>query len=91
MVWSGVEKPKTSFFASSSPAFDFAVYTACFLLKPNGLCDITIDGCDLVIKVSRITQNNKIYVEAAYPIVGDVSTTCQQNYASKHQDCPPWT
>lgn len=42
--WNGRTKTGSSFFLRTSPAFDIAVYTACFMLYPGQVCPAVIDG-----------------------------------------------
>ena len=42
--WSNRRKPITTIFAGTPPDFEMLLYTACFMMKPNQICHIHIDG-----------------------------------------------
>ncbi|KAK3758277.1 hypothetical protein RRG08_033244 [Elysia crispata] len=52
--WNGRKKQRTSFFLRTSPAFDIALYTLCFIFYPNGFCRPVIDGSKINIKTFSI-------------------------------------
>ncbi|GFR89577.1 poly(U)-specific endoribonuclease-like, partial [Elysia marginata] len=41
--WNGRKKRLSSFFLNVSPAFDLAIYTLCFVMRP-GTCHVVVDG-----------------------------------------------
>lgn len=82
LIWRGVEKPTGSFFANSSPAFDFSVLTACFLTHrgKGDKCRILVDGCNIQIQAYDMVQNGKVFIGTAYPEIGRPSRDCDQLY-----------
>lgn len=64
-TWKGASKPPgSSFYVGTSPAFEMALYTACFFGEP-GDCTCTIDGQQLMVKT--INFNNAGMVLTSYP------------------------
>uniref|UniRef100_A0A1I7XC48 Endoribonuclease n=1 Tax=Heterorhabditis bacteriophora TaxID=37862 RepID=A0A1I7XC48_HETBA len=59
--WMGQIKRSGSFLIGTSPEFDMALYTLCFLSRRGrNTCDIEVDGCPLSITSYDLTQNNKV-------------------------------
>lgn len=67
MNWDQYPKPVTGFFVGTSPAFDLAVYTLCFYVRPNKKCKILINNHIVNIKTHTIQYNGKTFVGTAYP------------------------
>uniref|UniRef100_S4RFI0 Uridylate-specific endoribonuclease n=1 Tax=Petromyzon marinus TaxID=7757 RepID=S4RFI0_PETMA len=70
--WDGYFKEVGSAFIGSSPEFDLAIYSLCFISKPDGACKIKLDGNIIGIQTYTWTNssydNGKKYVASAYPI-----------------------
>ncbi|CAH3159334.1 unnamed protein product, partial [Porites evermanni] len=65
-TWKGASKPKgSSFYVGTSPAFEVALYTACFFGEP-GYCTCNVDGKQLMIKT--IKCQNTAMVRTSYPV-----------------------
>ena len=65
-TWAGASKPPgSSFYVGTSPAFELALYTACFYGEP-GDCTCTIGGQQVMIKT--INFNNAGMVLTSYPV-----------------------
>ncbi|KAG8452559.1 hypothetical protein GDO86_004373 [Hymenochirus boettgeri] len=71
LKWSTYLKTLGSFIVGSSPEFDMAMYTLCYVTRPDKLCNIKIGG-----KTSKIQTytwanstygNGKRYVASSYP------------------------
>ena len=63
--WKGVSKPQgSSFYVGTSPAFEMALYTACFFGEP-GDCTCNIDGRPLAIKTIDFGGTGKVLT--SYP------------------------
>ncbi|XP_029450979.1 poly(U)-specific endoribonuclease [Rhinatrema bivittatum] len=71
--WDGYFKEVGSAFIGSSPEFDFAIYTLCFVTRPNKKCKISLGGHPLSIQTYTWTKttyaNGKNYIATAYPTV----------------------
>uniref|UniRef100_H3B059 Uridylate-specific endoribonuclease n=1 Tax=Latimeria chalumnae TaxID=7897 RepID=H3B059_LATCH len=69
--WNGYFKEVGSEFIGSSPEYDFAMYTLCFLAKPDKLCKVSVNGYQMGIQTYTWTKsvygNGKKYVATAYP------------------------
>ncbi|GFO04376.1 poly(u)-specific endoribonuclease-like [Plakobranchus ocellatus] len=48
--WDNRTKKTSSFFLRSSPAFDIAIYTLCFIMYPDADCPVVIDGSNLKLQ-----------------------------------------
>ncbi|KAJ1347003.1 Poly(U)-specific endoribonuclease [Parelaphostrongylus tenuis] len=60
-TWKGVPKRSGSLLIGTSPEYDLALYTLCFLSRRGReQCQVEIDGCPLSITSYEITQNNKV-------------------------------
>ena len=65
-TWNKASKPPgSSFYVGTSPAFEVALYTACFFGEP-GDCTCNVDGKQLMIKT--INFNNAGMVLTSYPV-----------------------
>ncbi|CAH3159338.1 unnamed protein product, partial [Porites evermanni] len=65
-TWNGTSKPPgSSFYVGTSPAFEVALYTACFFGEP-GDCTCNVDGKQLMIKT--INFDNAGMVLTSYPV-----------------------
>eukprot|EP00062_Callorhinchus_milii_P027078 gi/632989955/ref/XP_007883924.1/ PREDICTED: poly(U)-specific endoribonuclease [Callorhinchus milii] len=69
--WNGFFKEVGSEFVGSSPEFDFAIYTLCFIAKPDGVCRVRLGGTEVEIQTYTWSKtsygNGKKYVASAYP------------------------
>ena len=56
----------------SSPEFDMAVYTLCFLARPDEICGMTFDGevVDIITK-SKVGVDT-VTIDTAYPLCNPV-------------------
>ncbi|XP_069509449.1 uridylate-specific endoribonuclease C-like [Ambystoma mexicanum] len=71
--WSTYLKSVGSFYVGSSPEFDIAVYTLCYVTRPDKLCDLRIGGKTSKIQTYSWTNSTygdgKRYVASSYPNV----------------------
>ncbi|XP_069087030.1 uridylate-specific endoribonuclease C-like [Pleurodeles waltl] len=71
--WSTYLKSVGSFYIGSSPEFDIAVYTLCYVTRPDKLCDLRIGGQTSKIQTYSWTNSTygdgKRYVASSYPNV----------------------
>ncbi|XP_078587177.1 uridylate-specific endoribonuclease D-like [Branchiostoma floridae x Branchiostoma japonicum] len=64
--WGSVWKNLGGFFLGTSPEFDVAIYTLCFLTRPNGPCQFTMAGSQMrIITYSWLDRGR--YLATAYP------------------------
>ncbi|KAK6050603.1 endoribonuclease XendoU [Cooperia oncophora] len=60
-TWKGDLKRSGSILIGTSPEYDMALYTLCFLSRRGrDQCEVEIDGCPLAITSFDIIQNNKV-------------------------------
>ncbi|XP_072254511.1 uridylate-specific endoribonuclease D-like [Pyxicephalus adspersus] len=71
--WSGYLKSIGSMFVGTSPEFDFAVFTLCYVTRPDSVCTVKMGGQTLRIQTytwaNSTYGNNKRYVASSYPVV----------------------
>ncbi|XP_043938395.1 poly(U)-specific endoribonuclease [Protopterus annectens] len=70
--WNNYYKSVGSAFIGSSPEFDFAIYTLCFIARPDKGCKVNLGGYVQSIQTYTWTNSfydgDKRYVASAYPI-----------------------
>ncbi|XP_041030231.1 poly(U)-specific endoribonuclease-A [Carcharodon carcharias] len=70
--WNGYFKQVGSEFIGSSPEFDFAIYTLCFIAKPNSPCTVKLGRNTMKIQTYTWTKstygNGKNYIASAFPL-----------------------
>ncbi|XP_018422097.1 PREDICTED: poly(U)-specific endoribonuclease-D-like [Nanorana parkeri] len=72
-TWSGYLKNIGSMFIGSSPEFDLAVFTVCYVTRPDSVCTVRMGGQTLRIQTytwaNSTYGNAKRYVASSYPVV----------------------
>lgn len=77
-TWDGLLKRAGSILIGTSPEFDMALYTMCFLSRRGReTCDVEFDGCPLQITSFEIMQQNKVYIGSIYPTAGRITDQCR--------------
>lgn len=67
--WMGYRKPITGLFIGSSPEFELAIYTICFLTRPNESCAVSLDGRTRKVLTHRMfAKGGLLTVGSAYPL-----------------------
>ncbi|XP_074081784.1 uridylate-specific endoribonuclease isoform X2 [Macrotis lagotis] len=70
--WNGSYKEVGTAFIGSSPEFEFALYSLCFISRPGKVCHLSLGGYPLAIQTytwDKITYGNgKKYVATAYVV-----------------------
>uniref|UniRef100_A0A8D0L6R4 Uridylate-specific endoribonuclease n=1 Tax=Sphenodon punctatus TaxID=8508 RepID=A0A8D0L6R4_SPHPU len=68
--WDGFFKEVGSAFIGSSPEFEFAIYTLCFIARPGKLCHLSLGGYKLAIQTYTWTKSTyddgRKYIATAY-------------------------
>ncbi|KAM9319907.1 uridylate-specific endoribonuclease [Gastrophryne carolinensis] len=71
--WDGYVKEVGSQFIGSSPEFDFALYSLCFISRPGKKCKLSMGGHEIYIQTYEWTKdkygNGKKFIATAYPLV----------------------
>jgi poly(U)-specific endoribonuclease len=81
-TWKSLWKNAGSLFIGTSPEFDLALYTACFLSRRGrNTCNLELDGCPFIITSFDINQERRIYVGSVYPSAGRMTDKCRANNA----------
>ncbi|XP_018422096.1 PREDICTED: poly(U)-specific endoribonuclease-D-like [Nanorana parkeri] len=69
--WSTYVKSLGSFFVGSSPEFDIAMYTLCYVTRPNRMCTVRFNGHSARIQTyswaNSYYRNGKRYLASSYP------------------------
>ncbi|CAJ0585656.1 unnamed protein product, partial [Mesorhabditis spiculigera] len=77
--WQSEMKRSGSLLIGTSPEFDMALYTMCFLSRRGRkTCDVEIDGCDLQITSYDLTQQGKVFVGSVFPSAGRMTDKCRR-------------
>ncbi|KAM6214678.1 uridylate-specific endoribonuclease isoform 1-T1 [Rhynchocyon petersi] len=70
--WDGYYKEVGSAFVGSSPEFEFALYSLCFIARPSKVCHLSLGGYPLAIQTYTWTKstygNGKKYIATAYVV-----------------------
>eukprot|EP00079_Xenopus_tropicalis_P021792 XP_012813299.1 PREDICTED: poly(U)-specific endoribonuclease-D isoform X2 [Xenopus tropicalis] len=71
LKWNTYLKTIGSFFVGSSPEFDIAMYTLCYVTRPDSLCTVQMGGSTFQIQTytwaNSTYGNGKRYVASSYP------------------------
>lgn len=91
--WHDQVKKSGSFLIGSSPEFDMALYTFCYLTRRGGrnTCNVSvnndrivfifqfeIDGCQLSITSYELIQRQMIFIGTIYPSAGRMTDECRR-------------
>ncbi|KAE9550443.1 hypothetical protein FO519_006358 [Halicephalobus sp. NKZ332] len=77
-TWQGVIKRTGGFFVGTSPEFDMAIYTMCFLSRRGfKTCDFDLDGCPFSVTSYDMSQFNKVFIGTIYPSAGPMNEQCR--------------
>ncbi|VFV30782.1 poly-specific endoribonuclease [Lynx pardinus] len=70
--WDGYYKEVGSAFIGSSPEFEFALYSLCFIARPGKVCQLSLGGYPLAIQTYTWDKstygNGKKYIATAYVV-----------------------
>ncbi|KAK6023817.1 hypothetical protein OSTOST_10385 [Ostertagia ostertagi] len=78
-TWKGDLKRSGSILLGTSPEYDMALYTLCFLSRRGrDQCEVEIDGCPLAITSFDIVQNNKVFIGSIFPTAGPLTEQCRR-------------
>ncbi|KJH41965.1 endoribonuclease XendoU [Dictyocaulus viviparus] len=79
-TWKGDLKRSGSLLIGTSPEFDMALYTLCFLSRRGRQeCKIELDGCPISITSYELIQNNKVFIGTIFPTAGPLTNQCRLN------------
>ncbi|XP_045137645.1 poly(U)-specific endoribonuclease homolog isoform X2 [Portunus trituberculatus] len=66
-VWLSDTKPVGTVFVGTTPELEMALYTLCFLAKPNSRCPVQLNGKKFQIQTWTQSYQGKTLVGSAYP------------------------
>lgn len=61
------DAPMLKMFIGTSPELETALYTLCFMARPNGLCKLSFNNITFEINTKSIKAENTILIDTAYP------------------------
>ncbi|CAI5439242.1 unnamed protein product [Caenorhabditis angaria] len=77
--WDRDLKRSGSILIGTSPEFDMALYTLCFLSRRGrDTCNVELNGCPLQITSYEIYQQNKVYIGSIFPSAGRITEQCRR-------------
>lgn len=63
----GVHKPVNSIFIGTSPEFEIALYTLCFMTKADKACNVSLNGQKVNIRTYTFRYRGKKMIGSAFP------------------------
>uniref|UniRef100_A0A6P7F710 Poly(U)-specific endoribonuclease homolog isoform X1 n=1 Tax=Diabrotica virgifera virgifera TaxID=50390 RepID=A0A6P7F710_DIAVI len=63
----GVDKPVNSMFIGTSPELEMALYSTCFLLRPDRVCPLKLNGNRFIIRTYTFRYRGKNLIGSAFP------------------------
>ncbi|XP_026283934.1 endoribonuclease CG2145-like [Frankliniella occidentalis] len=68
--WSNIIKNSGSMFVGTSPEMEIALYTICFLTRPDDRCPLSLGGKTFGIQTYtyRLNRNRGVVIGSAYPV-----------------------
>lgn len=66
-IFNGIDKPVGSMFIGTSPEFEMALYTTCFLIRPDGICPLKLGGNKFIIRTFSYRYKRKNMIGSAFP------------------------
>ncbi|CAK5006070.1 unnamed protein product [Meloidogyne enterolobii] len=81
--WEDLMKPAGSFLIGTTPDFEFALYTFCFLSRRlNGKgknCNFELDGCQFTLISYELVQQGRLFIGSMYPSAGQMTNECRRS------------
>lgn len=66
-VYKGVDKPVGSMFVGTSPEFEMALYTTCFVLRADRVCPLKLDDRRFIIRTFTYRYRGQSMIGSAFP------------------------
>ncbi|XP_059479766.1 endoribonuclease CG2145-like [Neocloeon triangulifer] len=66
-TWGNITKPVGSMFIGTSPELEMALYTVCFMTRPDNKCPVRLGGEPFFIKTHSFTFRGNKYIGSAFP------------------------
>ncbi|KAK4885092.1 hypothetical protein RN001_001363 [Aquatica leii] len=63
----GADKPVDSMFIGTSPELEMALYSTCFLLRPDQICPLQLAGKNFIVRAFTFNYNGKKLIGSAFP------------------------
>ncbi|KAL7294733.1 hypothetical protein TKK_0012025 [Trichogramma kaykai] len=67
LKFNGVDKPVTNIFIGTSPELEMALYTVCFLTRPDTKCPVSLGGTKFNIITHKFKYRGRDLIGSAYP------------------------
>lgn len=65
--YNNIDKPVNAMFIGTPPEFDMAVYTICFMVKPNRGCPVSFANMKFIIRTHTFKYRGKRLIGSAFP------------------------
>lgn len=65
--WENLVKPVGSMFVGTSPELEMALYTLCFLARPDKKCPVSLGGKQFFITTHTFRYRGKNMIGSAFP------------------------
>ncbi|XP_042873740.1 poly(U)-specific endoribonuclease-like [Penaeus japonicus] len=65
--WLNTPKPKGSMMVGTSPELDMAMFTVCFLARPDSKCPVQMNNHEFRVQTWTLNYNGHVLVGSAYP------------------------
>ncbi|XP_057660823.1 endoribonuclease CG2145-like isoform X1 [Diorhabda carinulata] len=66
-TFQGVDKPVGSMFIGTSPELEIALYSTCFILRPDKICPLKMNGNRFIIRTYTYRYRGKNMIGSAFP------------------------
>ncbi|KAK5647732.1 hypothetical protein RI129_002624 [Pyrocoelia pectoralis] len=66
-TFQGHDKPEGSLFIGTSPEFEMALYSTCFLIRPDKECQLQLGGKRFIIRTYTFNHGGKKLIGSAFP------------------------
>lgn len=66
-TFSNLDKPVGSMFIGTSPELEIALYSTCFLMRPDKSCPVKLGGKEFTIKTYTYRYRGKNMIGSAFP------------------------
>lgn len=62
------DAPEISMFVGTSPELEMALYTLCFMARPDRPCKLRYNNVQFTIQTKTLKADNVLLIDTAYPI-----------------------
>lgn len=66
-MFQNVDKPVGGMFVGTSPEFEIALYSTCFILRADKICPVKLNGNKFIIRTYTYRYRGKNMIGSAFP------------------------